>query len=81
MGKEVRLLPDANKEIANRLVQLEAELILVREKMDSVVKENKKMKEDLRFFELMLMEEYHMLLQLLGQDHYPLRIHSIQSPK
>lgn len=35
------------------------------------------LKKDLRFYEMMLLEEYHLLLRLLGEDQPKARIHRL----
>ena len=36
-----------------------------------------KIRKDLRFYELMLLEEYHLLLKILGEDKQKIRIHHL----
>lgn len=38
--------------------------------------ELEKVKKDLKFYELMLLEQYHLLLRLLGEDQQKVKIHS-----
>lgn len=66
------LLHDERKwdEIENKLVQFEQ---MIKDQQTQI----EKMKKDLQFYELMLLEEYHLLLRLLGEDQQIIRIHRI----
>ncbi|MBA4492814.1 hypothetical protein ACFO25_09010 [Paenactinomyces guangxiensis] len=71
LSSEIRALRE-------RLACLEKKIELAEQRLDQLVKENQKLNQDMRFFELMLLEEYHLLLQLLGKDQSNLRIHSLE---
>lgn len=58
------------KEIEDKIDRLEQTLRGQREQIE-------KMKKDMKFYELMLLEEYHLLLKLLGEDPKNIRIHQI----
>ncbi len=66
------LLNDQRKweQIENKLVQLEQIIEDQQAQID-------KMKKDLQFYELMLLEEYHLLLRILGEDQKMIRIHQV----
>lgn len=68
-----------SEQIQNRMIHLEEKIEEVQQKLKRLADENKKIKQDLKFFELMLLEEYHLLLQLLGKDQgkYWLNIHRV----
>lgn len=82
----MRLLPNryegwTSKEVQNRMLHLEGKIEEVQRKLQRLSDENKKMKQDLKFFEMLLLEEYHLLLQLLGKDQggYWMKIHCISN--
>jgi chromosome segregation ATPase len=66
------------EELKIRLKQLEEKLNQYRQKTEQISEENKRLKRDIRFFEMVLLEEYQLLLQLLNQEGKPFRIHSTQ---
>ena len=67
-----QMLNDQEKwgKIEKRIDQLEQTLQNQRAQLE-------KMKKDMKFYELMLLEEYHLLLKLLGEDPQNIRIHRI----
>jgi chromosome segregation ATPase len=67
------------KALQARLTQLEKQVGLMEEQIQLLVKRNQSLQEDMKFFELMLLEEYHLLVQLLGKEQHQLRIHSVNS--
>jgi chromosome segregation ATPase len=67
------------KALQARLTQLEKQVELMEEQVQSLVKRNQSLQENMKFFELMLLEEYHLLIQLLGKEQHQLRIHSVNS--
>ncbi|SEM69487.1 DUF5320 domain-containing protein [Lihuaxuella thermophila] len=66
------------RKLEERLACLEEKLELMQQQLKQLVIENKKLRRDMKFFELMLLEEYHLLIQLLGRDQGDLSIHSIR---
>jgi hypothetical protein len=67
------------KALQARLTQLEKQVELMEEQVQLLVKRNQSLQENMKFFELMLLEEYHLLIQLLGKEQHQLRIHSVNS--
>lgn len=61
-----------------QLSQLEKRLEQIQAQVKDLLRENHKMKMDLKFFELMLLEEYHLLIQLLGKEQNKLYIQSVR---
>ncbi|SFI96898.1 hypothetical protein [Thermoflavimicrobium dichotomicum] len=47
----------------------------LEEQLEKIMKENEKLKRDMRFFESVLLEEYQLLLHLVNKDQGKLRIH------
>jgi TolA-binding protein len=78
--KEVRQLSQdrtaPSRSLNERLEELEKKLSTVQGLMARLVEENRKIREDLKFYEVMLLEEYHMLIQLLEREKWPLKIQS-----
>lgn len=64
-----------SEQLQERVDRLEKQIEKVQQQLDQLVKENQTLKRDMRFFEFMLLEEYHLLIQLLGKDQNNLRIH------
>lgn len=64
------------QEILAYMEQIEQRVGLVQSEIKRLTKSQEKMKQDLRFFELMLLEEYHMLLQIMDRQQGTLRIHA-----
>lgn len=64
------------QEMLAYMEQIEQRVGLVQSEIKRLTKSQEKMKEDLRFFELMLLEEYHMLLQIMDRQQGTLRIHA-----
>jgi hypothetical protein len=80
----VHLLPKGRESseaeaLQARLIQLEKQVERMEEQIQLLVKRNQGLQEDMKFFELMLLEEYHLLIQLLGKEQHQLRIHSVNS--
>lgn len=63
-------------EMLARMEQIEQRVGLVQSEIKRLTESQEKMKQDLRFFELMLLEEYHMLLQIMDRQQGTLRIHT-----
>lgn len=70
--ERVQMLIDRERwgEIEEKVVQLE-------QKLKGQQVQLEEMKKDMKFYELMLLEEYHILLKLLGEDPQNIRIHRI----
>lgn len=68
---------DHTRALEERLACLEKKLELMQQQLNQLIIANKKLSRDMKFFELMLLEEYHLLIQLLGRDQGDLSIHSI----
>ncbi|MFC7441233.1 hypothetical protein [Laceyella putida] len=60
-----------------RISQLEEQVEQMGHQMKRLLQENRKLKQDLRFFEVMLIEQYHMLLHMLGKDQNKCLIQSV----
>jgi hypothetical protein len=60
-----------------RISQLEEQVEQMGHQMKRLLQENRKLKQDLRFFEVMLIEQYHMLLHMLGKDQTKCLIQSV----
>lgn len=73
------LVNDAKKkpQLETRIVQLEKQLDAIQSNLQQLTKSNENTQKDMRFFETMLLEEYHLLLQLLGKDQN-IRIHQLE---
>lgn len=62
------------KQLKERIEKLE-KLIESQQKLHEILlKENRKLKGDMKFFEMLLLEEYQLLLELLGKRNHA-RIH------
>lgn len=59
-----------------RVHRLESQVESLRKQVQSLTAENQKLRKDSRFFELMLLEQYQILIQLMGRNPSRLRIHS-----
>jgi hypothetical protein len=76
--KEVRVLPNHHPEtLDTRLSRLEERIEQMQKHLEQLIIENQKMKQDFKFFELMLLEEYQLLIHLLGKDQNRLFIQSV----
>ncbi|TCP64836.1 hypothetical protein [Baia soyae] len=64
------------QEMLEYMEQLEKRVGLVQSEITRLNHSHEKMKQDLRFLELMLLEEYHMLLQIMDRKQGTLRIHT-----
>ncbi|MBA4601481.1 hypothetical protein [Thermoactinomyces mirandus] len=69
------------KPSASQLSRLEKRLEQIEAQVKDLLRENHKMKMDLKFFELMLLEEYHLLIQLLGREQNKLYIQSVRNQR
>lgn len=65
------------EEIQQRLKQLEERLAWCEQRLAACQQENEKLKKDMRFFEAMLLEEYHLLLELLEKNKTEIRLHHL----
>jgi regulator of replication initiation timing len=75
--KEVQRLSSRSKEsLDQQLSSLENRLEQIQAQVKDLLRENHKLKTDLKFFELMLLEEYHLLIQLLNRDQNKIYIQS-----
>lgn len=61
------------------LTRLEKRLEQIQAQVNDLIRDNQKMKMDLKFFELMLLEEYHLLIQLIGKEQNKLYIQSVHN--
>lgn len=74
----MRVLPDRQTEcLDSRLSRLEEQMEKVQSQLEQLIRENQKIKQDFKFFELMLLEEYQLLVHLLKKDQNHLFIQSI----
>jgi len=62
------------KQLTERIDKLEKLVESQQKQYETLLKENQKLKGDMKFFEMMLLEEYHLLLELLGKRNHA-RIH------
>jgi chromosome segregation ATPase len=65
------------EQIQKRLVEIEEKLAMYEQEIGIYKKEQTKLKKEMRFFESMLLEEYHLLLQLLEKDKTGIRLHHL----
>lgn len=63
-----------NNKLEDRMEHLEKQLEMIQSHLHRLTKSNENTQKDMKFFETMLLEEYHLLLQLLGKDQ-DIRIH------
>lgn len=66
----------SSRSIDQQLSSLENRLEQIQAQVKDLLRENHKMKTDLKFFELMLLEEYHLLIQLLNREQNKVYIQS-----
>lgn len=64
----------SKSKLETRMTELEKQLEAIQRNLEQLTKSNENAQKDMRFFETMLLEEYHLLLQLLGKDQN-IRIH------
>ncbi|RAL25632.1 hypothetical protein [Thermoflavimicrobium daqui] len=71
------LLVGTNQEsrLSDQIERLEQKLNRYQAQIEKIAQENQKLKKNMRFFEMMLIEEYHLLIRLLGKEKENLRIH------
>ncbi|BCU82697.1 hypothetical protein JIR001_24800 [Polycladomyces abyssicola] len=62
------------KQLKERIDKLEKVIESQQKQYETLLKENHKLKGDMKFFEIMLLEEYQLLLELLGKRNHA-RIH------
>ncbi|TCS95081.1 hypothetical protein EDD58_103507 [Hazenella coriacea] len=60
-----------------RVQRLESQVASLSKQIQSLTVENQKLRKDSRFFELMLLEQYQILIQLMGRNPSRLRVHSV----
>lgn len=65
------------EQLQKRLFEIEKKLAYYEQELGMYKKEQTKLKKEMRFFESMLLEEYHLLLQLLEKDKTGIRLHHI----
>jgi chromosome segregation ATPase len=65
------------EQLQKRLLEIEEKLANYELEMRSYKSEHNKLKKEMRFFESMLLEEYHLLLQLLEKDKTGIRLHHL----
>ncbi|MDN4595361.1 hypothetical protein [Polycladomyces subterraneus] len=61
-------------QLTERIDQLEKVIESQQKQYETLLKENRKLKGDMKFFETLLLEEYKLLLELLGKRNHA-RIH------
>ncbi|MGI6473015.1 MAG: hypothetical protein ACOX0J_01505 [Thermoactinomyces vulgaris] len=71
-----RLSSRSKESLDQQLSSLENRLEQIQAQVKDLLRENHKLKTDLKFFELMLLEEYHLLIQLLNRDQNKIYIQS-----
>jgi len=69
---------DNTKDKENRIAEIEKRLEEFKGKLKILDENNTLLKKDLKFFELLLLEEYNLLLKLLGKDESSLFIHGLK---
>jgi len=69
---------DNTKDKENRIAEIEKRLEELEGKLKILAENNTLLKKDLKFFELLLLEEYNLLLKLLGKDESSLFIHGLK---
>jgi hypothetical protein len=65
------------EQLQKRLSEIEKKLACYELELGIYKSEQTKLKKEMRFFESMLLEEYHLLLQLLEKDKTGIRLHNI----
>jgi hypothetical protein len=65
------------KQLQKRLLEIEEKLAYCEQELCKYKSEQTRMRKEMRFFESMLLEEYHLLLQLLEKDKTGIRLHHI----
>jgi hypothetical protein len=63
------------EQLQKRLLALEAKLQAYEQEIGNCRSEQGKLKKEMHFFEMMLLEEYQLLLQLLDKDKTEIRLH------
>ncbi|GGA55168.1 hypothetical protein GCM10007416_30480 [Kroppenstedtia guangzhouensis] len=61
--------------LRDRIRQLEQKLDTNQTQMRELIKENRRMREEMKFFEIMLLEEYQLLISLLEKKQNSARLH------
>lgn len=61
--------------LRERIKQLEQKLDTNQTQLRELIKENRRMREEMRFFEIMLLEEYQLLISLLEKKQSHARLH------
>ncbi|MFD1427344.1 hypothetical protein JOD24_002329 [Kroppenstedtia sanguinis] len=61
--------------LRERIKQLEQKLDTNQTQLGELIKENRRMREEMKFFEVMLLEEYQLLISLLEKKQNNARIH------
>lgn len=69
-GSEISIL-------IKRIEKLEASFEASQNQVKKLRNENQKLRGEMKFFELLLIEKYHLLFSLLGEKHPHGRIHGI----
>jgi chromosome segregation ATPase len=65
------------EQLQKRLIEIEEKLASCEQELSIYKSEQSKLKKEMRFFESMLLEEYHLLLQLLEKDKTGIRLHQL----
>ncbi|MCH5583540.1 hypothetical protein MK805_00955 [Shimazuella sp. AN120528] len=65
------------EQLQKRLLEIEEKLAYYEQEFGNYKDEQNKLKKEMRFFESMLLEEYHLLLQLLEKDKTGIRLHRL----
>jgi hypothetical protein len=66
------------EQLQKRLLALEAKLQAYEQEIGKYRSEQGKLKKEMHFFEMMLLEEYQLLLQLLDKDKTEIRLHHLR---
>lgn len=83
MGQTLQRTPEECMERLQMLIdrerwgEIEERVVRLEQKLKGQQAQLEKLKKDMKFYELLLLEEYHILLRLLGEDSLDIRIHQI----
>lgn len=87
-GKEVDLtsaprngkwsdIEQEQKSLKGKVEELQKQIESNHTQLDYLLKENRKLREEIKFFELLLVEEYQLLLGLMSKKNRNARIHQL----
>lgn len=65
------------QQLKERLYQLEQQINTNNEEMRQWIRENRKLREEMKFFETLLLEEYQLLLNLLNKNRRSARLQQL----